>query len=163
MAPKNSSSRLQRNMKERIRRMRMKHLLAKLAPLVHPDPSKLSGPEVLDQATSHVKQLQGRIEELMNRRKEMQPTMKSSSARIPALNIRTRDTILEVNLITGLQKNFMLHEIINVLQEEGADIINFAYRSTCDSVLYSIRAQAISVRIGMEIPTIEERLKEVIY
>ncbi|KAF2286640.1 hypothetical protein GH714_023129 [Hevea brasiliensis] len=91
-------------------------------------------PEVLDQATSHVKQLQGRIEELMNRRKEMQPTMKSSSARIPALNIRTRDTILEVNLITGLQKNFMLHEIINVLQEEGADIINFAYRSTCDSV-----------------------------
>lgn len=104
---------------------------------------QLSGPEVLVQATSHVKQLQGRIEELRNRRMEMQSTMNNSSrsARIPVMEIRSRDDVFEVNLITGLRKNFMFHEVINVIQEEGAEVTSFAQFNDGDCVFHIIRAK----------------------
>ncbi|KAL7171478.1 hypothetical protein ACSBR2_036184 [Camellia fascicularis] len=33
------------------------------------------------------------------------------------------DSILEVNLITGLNKNLKLHEVLNVLKGEGVEVV----------------------------------------
>ena len=65
----------------------------------------------------------------------------SSSSREPVLDIQCRDSILEVNLVTGLTENFMSQQLISVLQEGGAEIISFSYHRTADSVIYTIRSQ----------------------
>ena len=100
---------------------------------------------MLDQATSYIRQLQDKNEQL-NRRKEAQsnPTSGScSSSRLaPVVETRSEDGVyLELNLICGLHKKFMLHEVVSILQEGGAEVISLAYHNADDSVFYTIRSQ----------------------
>ncbi|KAK3205396.1 hypothetical protein Dsin_019442, partial [Dipteronia sinensis] len=154
-----SSNRVERNMKERNRRMHMKHLLEKLDSLLpQPEPSKLSASQILKDATSYVKQLQRNIEESLNRKKEKstfdENLMRSSSSRssssssalFPVINITNLGSTLEVNLVTGLNNNFMLYEIISALQEAETEVIETSHQKVVDKTIYTIKS-----KLGMHV------------
>ncbi|KAF2286639.1 hypothetical protein GH714_023114 [Hevea brasiliensis] len=130
----------------------MRDLLATLASVVRPQAtSKLTVPQLLDQAAIHVRQMHARIEELKLRKEQAKgygnfsrdSHRTGNSSKLPVLDIRSSNYTVEVNLICGLNENFMLHEVIHVLQEEGAE--------------------ALCVRIGINTLRIHERLKELLY
>ncbi|KAJ4724494.1 Transcription factor like [Melia azedarach] len=134
-----SASRAQRNMKEKNRRMEMRDLLLMLASLVPPQPSKLSVSELVDRAISYIMQLQKKIEKLKRRRALLRgdhATSSSSSRMLPIMNLTTMDSTLEVNLICGLtNRNFMWYEIISVLEDEGAEVIDATQLNTGDRII----------------------------
>ena len=113
-------------------------------------------PKLLDQATSQVKQMRARIEELKLRKAEAeglyddqnsymdyhQSATVSSRILAPVIDIRSGDdSIVEVNMISGSNNNFKLHDIIRVLQEEGAEVVSFSYHNAGDRVIYAIKSQ----------------------
>ncbi|KAK1587864.1 hypothetical protein Q3G72_017631 [Acer saccharum] len=162
-------SRAERNANEKNRRIHMKNLLGRLASVLpHPQPSKLSAGEIVDEATSHIQQLQRNGEHL----KRKKAVLKGDDQKISfddhdnktKLSITTLDhSLLEVNLVSpASNKSFMLHEIISVLNEHGAEVIDAAHSNVGDKTIYIIKAKAISCRIGVEISTVEERLKELV-
>ncbi|XP_044494528.1 transcription factor bHLH167-like [Mangifera indica] len=163
------ASRLQRNMKERIRRKHMKDLLSELAFVTLLQSSKVSATQLLEHATNHIKQLQERVEERRRQRalllKESiaDENKKPSGSRLPSLNIKCSDLSLEIDLICGLEKNFMLHDIISILQEEGAEVISSTQYNAGDRIIYIIKSQAISPRIGVETTRIRQRIKDLCF
>ncbi|KAJ9176396.1 hypothetical protein P3X46_011713 [Hevea brasiliensis] len=172
MEHSSSSFRLQRTMKERDRRMHMRDLLATLASVVRPQAtSKLTVPQLLDQAAIHVRQMHARIEELKLRKEQAKgygnfsrdSHRTGNSSKLPVLDIRSSDYTVEVNLICGLNENFMLHEVIHVLQEEGAEVMSFSSHQAGARIMYIIKTQALGVRIGINTLRIHERLKELLY
>ncbi|KAJ4724492.1 Transcription factor like [Melia azedarach] len=160
-----SASRAQRNIREKIRRRGMRDLLVKLASLISTRPSKLSGPEIVDQATSYIMQLQKKTESLKKRRELLRGDHASSSRprMLPIMNITHLDSFLEVNLICGLtNRNFMLYEIISVLEDEGAEVIDATQLIEGDRVIHIIKSKAIIPRIGFETSRVQERLQELV-
>ncbi|XP_044494685.1 uncharacterized protein LOC123217659 [Mangifera indica] len=163
------ASRLQRNMKERIRRKHMKDLLSELAFVTLLQSSKVSATQLLEHATNHIKQLQERVEERRRQRalllKESiaDENKKPSGSRLPSLNIKCSDLSLEIDLICGLEKNFMLHDIFSILQEEGAEVVSSTQYNAGDRMIYIIKSQAISPRIGVETTRIRQRIKDLCF
>eukprot|EP00257_Ricinus_communis_P026840 XP_025014254.1 LOW QUALITY PROTEIN: transcription factor bHLH168-like [Ricinus communis] len=168
-----SSARIQRNMKERDRRTLMKHHLSRLESVLGRQSSKMTVPNLIDEAVKHVREMHDRIEELKVRKAQaaggyvqtsrMDDQVAANNSRIlrPVLDIRStaHDSIVEVNLVSGLNKNFMLHEVIHVLQEEGAQVICCSSHKAGDRIIYIIKSQAISPRIGIDTVRVHERLK----
>ncbi|KAK9284755.1 hypothetical protein L1049_023932 [Liquidambar formosana] len=164
-----SSSKSDRNLVEKNRRMHMKSLYSMLASLILPQDSKANPPilVLLDLATTHVKHLQERIEELKQAKELLKGdnnrTQKRKRGAIaPVINLRNFESALEVNLISGPDKKFMLHEVITALEEEGAEVIAASHCTVGDMVSYIIHSQAISSRIGIEPSRVDERLKKLI-
>ena len=113
-------------------------------------------PKLLDEATSQVKQMRARIEELKLRKAQAeglydhqnsymdhhQSATGSSRISTPVLAIGSGDdSIVEVNLISGANNNFKLHDIIRVLQEEGAEVVSLSYHNARDHIIYTIKSQ----------------------
>ncbi|KAK3223316.1 hypothetical protein Dsin_010341 [Dipteronia sinensis] len=169
----NSSSRVERNMKERVRRKQMRNLLSQLAFLIPPpQTSKNSVPELLEHAANYIKHFQEKVEEQKGRQEALlkesttcDPNYKkTTSSCSPVLNIKSwEDSYLELNLICRLNENFMLHEIISVLQQEGAEVISCTQNNAADRVIYMIRSKAICPRIGIETARVRERIKDLIF
>jgi hypothetical protein len=111
----------------------------------------LSQLDQLDYAASYIKQLRERIEKL-ERRKEQAKAMSLGSnndmidtvkngSKLPIIDLRDMGSSIEVILITGLQKNFLLSEVISILQEEGAEVVSSSFSSMGDTVFHTIHAQ----------------------
>ncbi|KAJ0083574.1 hypothetical protein Patl1_30090 [Pistacia atlantica] len=173
MARRSNSSRIERNMKERNRRMHMKDHLRRLACVIPPQTSKLSVLEILNKATNYIKQLKENKERLKRRKAQLKGeettcnTSTDNMTVIPELrtimNIKHfDDSTLEVNLISGLDKNFMLYEIISVLEEEAAQVIHASQIRADDKFIFIIRSKAISTRVGFETSRIDEKLRELV-
>ncbi|XP_038992355.1 transcription factor bHLH168-like [Hibiscus syriacus] len=80
----------------------------------------------------------------------------------PVVSFRDWDSNLEVNLIIGLDMGFALSDFINILQEEGADILSATCHHVGDRAIYTILSQAIYPRIGIATSSVHERLKSLI-
>ncbi|XWS22591.1 hypothetical protein CRYUN_Cryun29cG0049600 [Craigia yunnanensis] len=165
----NGASRINRCLIERERRRHMKSLFSKLFALLPPQPIKMSVPELVDQATAYVKQLQKKLEQYKQMKVQLEEkracatayTMKSRMIP-PVLNIRDLGSNLEVHLITGLNMEFALSDFISILQEEGAEIISASCHHAGDRAIYTILSQAIYPRIGIATSSVHERLKSLI-
>ncbi|XVF02453.1 hypothetical protein REPUB_Repub04eG0176500 [Reevesia pubescens] len=160
------SSRINRCLIERDRRRHMKLLFSKLFALL-PQQSKMSVPELVDQATAYVKQLQTKLEQYKQMKRQLEHkrgTTYSMGSRMipPVLNIRDLGSNLEVHLITGLNMEFALSDFINILQEEGAEIISANCHHAGDRAIYTILSQAIYPRISIATSSVHERLKSLI-
>ncbi|XP_044466796.1 transcription factor bHLH167-like [Mangifera indica] len=168
MEPSNhSSSRIQKNMKERDRRMYMKDQLSQLASLIPLQSARFTVPEILDKATSYIKQLQENEERLKRRKEQLKGEEKttcntSTDELRTKMTIRHYDSTVEVNLICALDKNFLLHEVISVLQEEAAEVVEASQHTAGDKLIFIIKSKATSPRIGIEVSRIEQKLKELI-
>ncbi|XP_058091680.1 transcription factor bHLH162-like [Magnolia sinica] len=170
----NVSSKLERKTVERNRRMHMKSLCFKLASLIPPHYSKeaLSQQDQLDQAAVYIKQLREKIDELKEKRdlatsieginKDISGAMMVLGLRLPVVEVRDLGSSLEVVLISGLNKNFMLCDVISVIEEEGAEVVNASFSFVADKVFHIIHSQVTSSRVGFESSRVYERLRELV-
>ncbi|XP_010936746.3 transcription factor bHLH162 [Elaeis guineensis] len=171
-----SAAKMERKMVEKNRRMHMKRLCFKLSSLIpreHISSSKdvLTQQDYLDQAASYIKSLQGRIENLKHRR-ELQTSTNGINKdisnempigmRLPVIEVRHQESNLEVVLISGLNRSFTFHEVISILEEEGAEVVNANFSVVGDKIFHTIHSQAVSSRIGLEASRVSERLAELV-
>ncbi|XWS63656.1 hypothetical protein CRYUN_Cryun06bG0119700 [Craigia yunnanensis] len=144
-----SLSKMNRNLMERERRSQMKSLFLKLFKLLPPHPTKMSIPEALEHATVYVSQLKKRMEELKQRKVQLEAehispqAMTGRAATIsPVINITDLDSTVIVDLIAGTDTKFALCDIISILEEEGAQVLTATYHNAGNKVLLSIHSQA---------------------
>ncbi|XP_057465844.1 transcription factor bHLH162-like [Actinidia eriantha] len=168
---------LDRKTVEKNRRMHMKGLCFKLTSLVPPHhfkPSKegLSQQDQLDQVALYIKQLKERVEELKDKRSlamgnkignNTKDTTDGSYLGFPVVfELRDLGSSLEVTLISGLKKNFVLNEVISVLQDEGADVVSVHFSTIGDKVFHTLHAQVKVSRVGVETSRVYQRLQQLL-
>ncbi|CAA0187904.1 unnamed protein product [Arabidopsis thaliana] len=161
-----SSLREQRNLREKERRMRMKHLFSILSSHVSPT-RRLPVPQLIDQAVSYMIQLKEKVNYLNEMKRRMLggevKNRSDGSSLLPKLSIRSLDSIIEMNLVMDLNmKGVMLHKLVSVFEEEGAQVMSANLQNLNDRTFYTIIAQAIICRIGIDPSRIEERLRDII-
>lgn len=113
----------------------------------------MSLPDQLDQAAKYIKKLQINLEKMRERkeslmgREERPPNSSSGSngatmrLRYPQIKVHEIGSALEVVLITGLETQFMFNEIIRILHEEGAEIVNASFSVLDDVVFHTIHSK----------------------
>lgn len=157
----------------------MKSLCFKLASLI---PSRhfkscnkesLSQQDQLEHAAAYIKELRERIEELKGRKEEALIMDESRSGkysrsiddgglRLPMVELRDMGSSIEVNVISGLNKNFMSYQVIRILQEEGADVVSASFNTVGDKIFHTFHAQVKITRVGVETSRVCQRLEEMI-
>ncbi|XP_039160665.1 transcription factor bHLH162-like [Eucalyptus grandis] len=180
----NQSPKVERRTMEKNRRIHMNILCSKLASLipqhdVTTSPDSLLQQHQLDQAASYIKQLKERIDGLKLRKD--QAVLKSEGIdtsssltssidqeaklgfALPVFQLREYGLGLEVILISGRRKNFMLYEVINILEEEGAEVVSASFSVVGDKIFHTLHAQVRLCRIGVETTRVYVRLKELIH
>ncbi|GJN37715.1 hypothetical protein PR202_gb26696 [Eleusine coracana subsp. coracana] len=177
---------LERKDVEKNRRLHMKGLCLKLSSLIPPSAAKhaslLSAPapascsnlnkdaatqlDHLDNAATYIKQLKQWIEELKQRKSGVscheQGTAASGGVRMPVIEVRYQDGTLEVVLVSEAGRPFKLHEVITVLEQEGAEVVSASFSGVGDKIFYTIHSQAFSSRIGLEASRVSERLQDLL-
>ncbi|KAF5205695.1 Transcription factor bhlh [Thalictrum thalictroides] len=164
------SSKVDRKTVERNRRIHMKGLCFKLASLIpkHHNSNKdtLSQQDRLDHAAAYIKGLQERVEELKRKKQFLLGTTTNpmwGGIKLPVLALRDMESSLEVVLISSsLHKNFMFYQVISILDEEGADVVNASFSTVGDKVFHTIHSQVRSSRVGVETSRLYQRLEELI-
>ncbi|KAK9278846.1 hypothetical protein L1049_028425 [Liquidambar formosana] len=178
---KSSSSeqaKLDRKTVERNRRIHMKGLCFKLGSLIPPHHFKPSSKDMvsqqdqLDQAATYIKKLRERIEELKGMKQLAMGNTGISTGNItepmmaglilPVVELRDLGSSLEVVLVSGLKKNFMLYEVIVILEEEGAEVVHASFSTVGDKIFHTIHAQVKISRVGVDTPRVWQRLQELI-
>ncbi|KAG5391786.1 hypothetical protein IGI04_021749 [Brassica rapa subsp. trilocularis] len=158
------SLREKRNLREKERRMRMKDLFCLLSSHVSPTRRQLPVPKLIEQATSYMIQLKEKVKYLQEKKKTLLGgevgcrSEGSSSSLLPKLSIHSRGSIIEMNLIISVNmKRLSLHELMGVFEEEGAQVMSANLQNLNDRTAYTIIAQAIISRIGIDPSRIEKR------
>lgn len=121
--------------------------------VVHGSQESLSQQDQLDQTAAYIKELKERIDEL-KLKKEILALMNnddnipmsspiSASFRVrPVVELREiGSSTIEVLVVSGLDKNFRLCDVMSVLQEEGADVVGANISSVGDRVFHTLHAQ----------------------
>ncbi|KAL5759804.1 hypothetical protein ACOSQ2_018642 [Xanthoceras sorbifolium] len=161
----NSSKRINRNLIEQNRRIQMKNLfsnLFSLVPIQYPK-MQFSMADSVDQATAYIKKLEEKIKKLRERKELiLKGDHYEKFEPVVLINIKSSESTLEVSIISGPKKNFLLHQVISVLVEEGAEVVNITYHRAGDRVFHTIYSKAIYTRIGIETSRVDERLKKLI-
>ncbi|KAG5153739.1 hypothetical protein JHK82_011708 [Glycine max] len=171
------SPKLDRKTIERNRRIHMKSLCFKLVSTIpsndlKPTKDMLSQQDQLDLAATYIKRLKERIEKLKGEKEKIMNMMMSSNqnnnsifnigSQLPLLEIKDLGSGIEVMLISGLNKNFMLYEVISVLEEEGAEVVTANFSTVADKIFYTVHAQVKISRVGVEPTRVYQRLQELI-
>lgn len=115
----------------------------------------------LDSAAAYIKQLKERIEALKQRRAQ-QGAAAGGGVRMPVVEARYQDGTLDVVLISEAGRPFKLHEVITVLEEEGAEVVSASFSVVGDKIFYTIHSQALSPRIGIDAARVSDRLKDLL-
>ncbi|CAL4957655.1 unnamed protein product [Urochloa decumbens] len=179
---------LERKDVEKNRRLHMKGLCLKLSSLIPPaarhasliseaaasasNPNKdtVTQLDQLDSAAVYIKQLKERIEALKRRKEGGGSGCKGAAAaaagaggvRMPVVEVRYQDGTLDVVLISEAGRPFKLHEVITVLEQEGAEVVSASFSVVGDKIFYTIHSQAISPRIGLDAAGVSERLQDLL-
>ncbi|XP_072979636.1 transcription factor bHLH168-like [Typha angustifolia] len=167
---------MDRKMIEKKRRIQMKNLCLKLSSLIPKDyyntrKNVLTQQDYFEEAASYIQNLREKIKNLKQRR-DLRASIKGISkeisngvtigTKLPLIEIRHQDTILEVVLISSLNKRFKLHEVISILQEEGAEVVNASFAVIDNKIHYTIHSQALYSRIGLDAARVFKRLNELV-
>lgn len=111
----------------------------------------LSQQEQLEHAATYIKELRERIEELKGRKEEAimeesgrgkyRSNINDGGLSLPMVELRDMGSSIEVNVISGLNKNFMSYQVIRILQEEGADVVSASFNTVGDKIFHTFHAQ----------------------
>ncbi|XP_050225025.1 transcription factor bHLH162-like [Mercurialis annua] len=179
---KTESAKLDRKIVERNRRIHMKGLCFKLAALIpahhfkHYSKDMLSQHDKLDHAAEYIKQLKNRIEKLKKIKEETMRSLRPTDTNkndiidemimgliLPMVELKESGSSIEVILISGLEKKFMLYQVITILEEEGAEVVSASFSTVGDKVFHTVHAQVKILRVGVETSRVSQRLQELIY
>ncbi|XP_057419500.1 transcription factor bHLH162-like [Lotus japonicus] len=171
------SPKLDRKTIEKNRRIHMKALCFKLmssipaSKYLKPTKDMLAQQDQLDLAAGYIKHMREKIDKLKGKKEQAMSMMSSSrsndgffniSTKLPLLEIRDLGSAIEVMLITGLNKNFMLYQVICVLEEEGVEVVTANFSTISDKIFYTIHAKVKISRLGVEPTRVYQRLQELI-
>ncbi|WVZ10705.1 hypothetical protein V8G54_015235 [Vigna mungo] len=162
-----ASSKLDRKTIERNRRIHMKALCFKLVSIIpskylKPTKDMLSQQDQLDLAATYIKHLRERIEKLKGEKEQAMKMMRTTQtnngifnidSELPLLEIKELGSGIEVMLISGVNKNFMLYEVISVLEEEGVEVVAANFSTVDNKIFYTVHAQGISKASGIDCTT----------
>ncbi|XP_055827886.1 transcription factor bHLH168-like [Solanum dulcamara] len=175
-----SSEKLDRKTQEKNRRIQMKYLSSKLSSLIPPHhhnltKEMLTQQDQVDQAITYIEKLKERVEVLKRRKdkvaaqgtsddsKKFMPTRACSTINIPMIEVRELDSTLEVILVSVLQKKLItMQEVINIIEEEGAQVVTANYSTIGDKVYYTIHAQVKITRLGVDSSKVYLRLQKLV-
>ncbi|GMJ13487.1 hypothetical protein like AT4G20970 [Hibiscus trionum] len=172
------SSKPDRKAVERKRRNDMKILCFKLASLIpnhtfKPSKETVSQHDQLDLAAAYIKHLTERIEKLKKTKEEAMKSVEPSSSvtetttapvglSSPVVELRDLGSSIELILITGLNRNFTLYQVISILEQEGAEVVSASFSTVGGKIFHSLHAQAKLSRVGIETTRVWQRLQELI-
>ncbi|KAK3404725.1 transcription factor bHLH162 [Eucalyptus grandis] len=164
-----TSRRTERKIIEKNRRNRMKHLYSVLNSLLPSQPSDQEArslPDQIDEAIKYIKGLETAVKEAKdkkeNRMGKKRPSPSTSSSTLeavksPQIEIRVRDSSLEVILTSGLHDQFIFSEILRMLHEEEVEVMNANFSVVGNSVYHLVHAKIGESSLGAAM--ISERLK----
>ncbi|XP_037410782.1 transcription factor bHLH167-like [Triticum dicoccoides] len=140
----------------------------------------------LDVAASYIKKLKEKVDELQHKKTSIQAMatlLGVSGIATPIITATTSggagspeggkkleasplvvevrqpgDASMEVRLICSTERPIKLHEVITILEEEGAVIINANDSTSAHRIFYTIHSRAFSTRIGIDVSRVSERL-----
>ncbi|KAM3230781.1 hypothetical protein ACQJBY_061144 [Aegilops geniculata] len=127
----------------------------------------------LDSAAAYIKQLRARIDDL-KRRKQAALTggcsssvsagdykgAPSTSTALPVVEVRCQDgSALDVALASEAGRPFRLHEVMAVLEQEGAEVVSASFSFVGDKIFYTLHSQALCPRIGLDAGRVAQRLR----
>ena len=181
-------SKMERKEVEKNRRLHMKGLCLKLSSLVpahhlrHYSSSSSSPPssnkdaatqlDQLDSAAAYIKQLRGRIDDLKRRKQAALSggtagcsssvsagDYKAQTTSLPVIEVRHHDGTLDVALVSEVGRPFRLHEVIAVLEQEGAEVVSASFSLVGDKIFYTVHSQALCPRIGLDARRVAHMLR----
>uniref|UniRef100_A0A453DN33 BHLH domain-containing protein n=1 Tax=Aegilops tauschii subsp. strangulata TaxID=200361 RepID=A0A453DN33_AEGTS len=126
----------------------------------------------LDSAAAYIKQLRARIEDLKRRKQAALSgntvgcsssvsagDYKSQTAALPVIEVRHQDGTLDVALASEAGRPFRLHEVMAVLEQEGAEVVSASFSVVGDKIFYTLHSQALCPRIGLDAGRVAQRLR----
>uniref|UniRef100_A0A7C9DKF9 BHLH domain-containing protein n=1 Tax=Opuntia streptacantha TaxID=393608 RepID=A0A7C9DKF9_OPUST len=161
-----SSGNRSRGIVEKNRRNQMKNLCSQLNSLV-PHQGSSSGesmtlPDQIDEATNYIRKLQEDVGRLKERRETLRGVDDGSNSHSGAVQIKVNEMegALEVTLVTGLEFQFVFNEVIRILHEENAEVLNASYSAVDGTVFHTIHAQIGEDASSYAAARISERLNQ---
>jgi UTP:GlnB (protein PII) uridylyltransferase len=119
----------------------------------------------LDEAAAYIKKLKERVDELQQKRSSAQLSAakkgggscggeaSTSAAMVVAPVVEVRHhhdgSSLDVVLISGVERPFKLHEVVTVLEEEGAEIVNANFSISGHKIFYTIHSRVYRLFINL--------------
>ncbi|KAF8007980.1 hypothetical protein BT93_K1849 [Corymbia citriodora subsp. variegata] len=164
-----TSRRTERKIIEKNRRNRMKHLYSVLNSLLPSQPSDQEAkslPDQIDEAIVYIKGLETAVKEakdkkesLMGKKRPCPSTNDNTLEAIksPQIEIRVRDSSLEVILTSGVHDQFIFSEILRMLHEEKVEVLNANFSMVGNSIYHLVHAKIGESDLGAAM--ISERLK----
>ncbi|KAF8007979.1 hypothetical protein BT93_K1848 [Corymbia citriodora subsp. variegata] len=164
-----TSRRTERKIIEKNRRNRMKHLYFVLNSLLPSQPSDQevkSLPDQIDEAIGYIKGLEKAVKEAKDKKENLmgkkRPSPSTSSNTLeaiksPQIEIRMRDSSLEVILTSRVHDQFIFSEIFRMLHGEKVEVLNANFSMVGNSVYHLVHAKIGESGLGAA--TISERLK----
>ncbi|XP_022994108.1 transcription factor bHLH162-like [Cucurbita maxima] len=146
-----SSAKTDQEIIERNRRDEMKALLSQLHSLV-PNQNSTEGettlPDQLENATNYIKQLKENVEKLKEKREKLMGlgekstiTSENKARVIVQVEAHLVGSSLEILLTTGSDYHLVLRQIIQLLQENGTEIVDINQSTVANRAFHKIIAQ----------------------
>ena len=107
-------------------------------------------PDQIDEVINYIRSLQAKIEKSKEKKETLLGSRKRSRAFIsesipslksPKIEIREMGHALNVTLVTGYDDKFLFHEIIRLIQEEGAEVLNANFSVVGNSIFHAVHAK----------------------
>ncbi|XP_057772713.1 transcription factor bHLH167-like [Salvia miltiorrhiza] len=163
-----SKNKMERKTIEKNRRIRMKALGFKLVSII-PDrhftqPKEfLSHLDQIDEAASYIKILRERIQVLERRKAQLINSGSTGGGLMsPILTVKELGFGVEVVLISGVNKNFLLSQVISVIEQEAAQVLTVNISTVAQNIIYTLHAQVKISRVGVDTSRISDRIREII-
>ncbi|KAK8665581.1 hypothetical protein V6N13_005747 [Hibiscus sabdariffa] len=168
-----SSAKVERKIIEKNRRNHMKILYSDLNSLLPHRDSKepLSLPDQIDEAVSYIKNLKNRLNEYREKKEGLMGRKRSYSCmndakttavslKSPELKINEHGSAMEVVLTTGTDGQFMFHDMICILNQHGAELVNASFSAVGDTVFHVVHAE-IGAFVGAQM--IKNKLNKLVH
>ncbi|CAA6671500.1 unnamed protein product [Spirodela intermedia] len=146
---------LERKTVEKKRRALMKSLFSKLDSLL-PPPRGCGQSDRLDDACSYIRETRERLAKMEERREAM-VNANAGPAALPHLEVRDLGSGVEVVLVSRRADQPVFFEILRVMEEEGAEVVNAGFAVAGGAAFHSFHSCSHGDPLR-----VAERLKEVV-
>lgn len=116
----------------------------------------LSLPDQVDEAINYIKMLEMKLKECKKKKESLQGRERShacisdgpearlmtiSSPKAPEIEIHQMGSNFEVNLTSGVDDQFIFYEVIRILHQDGAEILNANFSVVGNTIFHVIHAE----------------------
>ncbi|XP_021889949.1 transcription factor bHLH162-like [Carica papaya] len=158
-----SSIKVERKIIEKNRRNHMKILFNNLFSLLpqhstNPKEQGLTVADQIEETVEYIKSLDSKLKKSMEEKERLLMAIrnsrstsfcKSSSSSPPKIEIGQVGSSLEIVLTSGLDYQFMFHEIICLIQQEGGEVLHANYSVLGNMIFHIVHAEISESKLGI--------------